>query len=473
MNQKSMIRIGLVIAGSGHPLSEAQEKWMDQFSRDLPMLVKRLCVTETDIHTLHYPASPAGNGPLNELCGKVQVVLFVGFNPDRSREVLNAIFRDWFLIYRPRVPFFLVQEYPVDDKLEARSMFQRIYSFADTGPRKALRKTRVNQSVRLYWDRLTNLVLDLRQFLPENPTVGASNGKNVLVPDTGAENYQERQNLLYELESLGLSVLPEQPLPFDPGILKTGLTESLKKSDLVIEILGDVGNDARLPDQTSVSSYQLSVIAGYNQSLLPSGTPIPRLLWIPPRAVKISDEQQLLLDTLFRGGELMTGAEIIQAPLEYLKKIVRKKIAPAATRVATPEAKPEHPAVYVLAESMFVAEGQKLCERLNYMGIHPVPSWELSQGGNIISQHYHNLVNHRGVLIYYPGNRRWWLNSIFHDILKAPGFTGKHPDRIVSVYHTGPVENAFTGIAGGIMFLKGDDSFAISLLQPFIDKLNS
>ncbi len=470
MSSEGSVRIGLLLPVDELSFPDHTKSWLISFQSDLTLLWKRFFRQDPVLEKLTLREKDPTISSLQQLANSQDVFVVLALDQESGEGWLDGLY-GYYLAGSPGIPVCLLHRIPLAAELSFWGMFHRIYSLEEIEPAILFRKKRVRDSREAYWDRLTNLVLDIQRLITPVVTKKTS-GRNILVTQTGKAESGDRQGLLYELETLDFRVLPESPLPFLEKEMEHGLEQSLKQADLIIEVLGDIGRDSRMSDQTSVSLFQHRIIAAFNRENQASGRTVPRLLWVPPTEGKTSEEQTLFLEKLFRGGEDMIDAEIIQAPLEQLKKVIRKKITGSGMLQVAPDADEPAGRLYLIAEPSFRQDAEKLQAGLVEMGQQVSPSWETDGEERQIGQHYRNLVSHQGVLLYYPGGREWWLNSMLQDLLKAPGYTRK-PGRIRSAIYTTSQEEISIPPMLQVPVLRGKGAFSGDIVAPFIQTLNA
>ncbi|RYD90666.1 MAG: TIR domain-containing protein, partial [Sphingobacteriales bacterium] len=205
-----------------------------------------------------------------------------------------------------------------------------------TGRTKELSQTFGQHIETAYWDKLDDLAHDICAFLEniEYPQSGSvkipSAAGTAVVPkeegkiflcESSYDTQEFRDSLKRELQGYGYQIYPDKQLPLMASPLKDSVIQYLDNSKLAIHLVGE--NYGIVPEgaQKSIVEIQNDLASSYS-----AATSMPRLIWVPENSAPVDDRQIAFVDKLSRGGDGVTGADLIKGNLEEFKSIVIDKL---------------------------------------------------------------------------------------------------------------------------------------------------
>lgn len=302
------------------------------------------------------------------------------------------------------------------------------YTYYNTAAEKETQQEeeheQINQNFAL---KNTIVAYDLIECLKNKETgLNFDREKTVYISTTTPDREEERDILARELKTRGYQVLPRYSVTHEDQI-----RENISKSALSVHIFGS----ERGPDinGTSLNEIQNNIAASiYNQNqqkdVYDLASAFSRIIWIPPD-LHISDETyQLEIEKLKTDPIAMSGAELVQTPMETLKTVVISRLS-----------EKQH---YQLKYSGGKAKGKKIYFILDRNEPHIielyksvaekneiVPVFELKSRNYLesVTHHRQQLIECDTIVILYQNTSDKWLTSKIQDIRKAPGYGRSKP----------------------------------------------
>jgi hypothetical protein len=287
------------------------------------------------------------------------------------------------------------------------------------------------------------------------------------------ENF--RQNLKRELEHWGCIVYPKRFLPYDKTKLEEELLSYLNKSHLSVHIIGNQYGEIIGDTHKSLIDLQNEIVANFihHQSLRKGGyAETFRFIWINPDIQSFSPEQEKYIEDFKHNIQFLEQTEVIQTPLESFKTVIKsrmnKLLEEPSEELISDELK-----VYIIAENYSQPALSDLENELSSRN-YKVLKLNVEQPDlNLYTLHKQYLIESQGVIVCCDHGNKNWLNSKLSDILKAPGFGKKKPFLAKGLFMSSESTNGFSA-RPDITVMKVDESgFSASMIQPFIDKLES
>lgn len=289
---------------------------------------------------------------------------------------------------------------------------------------------------RRYWSRITDLAFDIYKaagLLPEK------NELCIYIAETTPDQEKNRENLKRELKRLGYKVFPDKTLPEDSSALVKEVLEYLRLSSMSVHIIGSYYGEPLLKSEFSLVDLQNKIAANYSEKLSGknSGSDLfTRLIWMDPDLKVSNEKQRLFIEQLKRDTDSLTGASLIQNPIEIFKSFVLSKLKSASIELHK-EINNLDPAktVYLIHESSNAQVINNINEILLSKGFKVLESPLLSEEKNLIKKHRDNFLLCDLVLIYFDSNDIFWLKSKVNDLMKAPGFGKRNQFIAKTVLH--------------------------------------
>ncbi|MCD6566939.1 MAG: DUF4062 domain-containing protein [Bacteroidales bacterium] len=282
------------------------------------------------------------------------------------------------------------------------------------------------------WQRLIDLAYDISgSLLPKDTEAAISESTTkesvVFLAETTKDQENIRDNIKRELIQSGYKVLPINPLPASPDLAKDIINKSIEQSELAIHIVGNIYGELMKDSDVSLIEFQLdTVLKNKNASDL------AEIIWLPPDLKPESDSFNQYIDRLRKTALSGQSSEVIQAPVEVLKTMVRKRLSGTSQYTKTESNESvitKGKFIYLIHEFDYIQDVKKLTLDFQEGDMQIVDSDRLGSVENPVKWHRENLVACDGVLIYYPEDNAPWINSKLVDIVKAPGYGRTKPFR--------------------------------------------
>jgi hypothetical protein len=438
-------------------------QWIKKFSEYLKILLNRLMADSSDVvlcedfkidkkHSIYSLFDDKDKNPLLVLPVSPEIVTNKGFS-----EILNRINEKnkenpEYLISRVYKVFI----YPVsqNDQPDLLKKLPDYHLYNDTDTKKI--PFAPHQPV---WQRLIDLAYDISgSLLPKDAETAISGSATkktaVFLAETTQDQENVRDNIKRELIQSGYKVLPINPLPASPDLAKDIIIKSIEQSELAIHIMGNEYGEIMTGSDVSLMEFQLDTVLK-NDTV--SG--LDEIIWLPPDLKPESDSHNQYIDRLRKTALSGKSSEVIQAPVEVLKTMVRKRLSGTSqhTKTESESVIAKGKFLYLIHEFDCIQDVKKITSDFQEGNIQIVDSNRLGSVENPVKWHRENLVACDGVLIYYPGDNAPWINSKLVDIVKAPGYGRTKPFREKIILVRDKFKDSLNNIANvDIVEMKND-----------------
>ncbi len=296
--------------------------------------------------------------------------------------------------------------------------------------------------------------------------------QNIYVAQTSKDQNRNRKIIIRELEHLGYNVLPHKNFSSDLISYSDMVHENIKESVLSVHIFGN--NYTPLNKNIEISGVELQndIFIEVAEELVNQKKNIHRLVWIPPDLKPKSEKQKLYIESFKRNIELLRNTEIIQAPVEVFKNIIKNKIIilnSVKEEISISENKKAN-SVYIISSNENEKYLKEIEQEFSKNKISVLVIANSQDKIELLREHYHNLINCDGILIVYPNDNKQWLNSKLSDILKAPGFGRKKPFLFKTILHDSGNAPEFNIKINDLEVLYANGKSPNDLLKPIIEK---
>ncbi len=447
-------------------------QWIKKFSEYLKILLNRLMAAPSDVvlcedfkidkkHSIYSLFDDKNKNPLLVLPVSPEIITNKGFS-----EILNRINEKnnenpEYLISR----VYKVLMYPVsqNDQPDLLKKLPDYHLYNDTDTNNL--PFAPHQPA---WQRLIDLAYDISgSLLPKNAKTAISESttkkSTVFLAETTQDQENVRDNIKRELIQSGYKVLPKNPLPSSPDLAKDIINKSIEQSELAIHIVGNEYGEIMTGSDVSLMEFQLDTVLK-NDTV--SG--LDEIIWLPPDLKPESDFHNQYIDRLRKTALSGKSSEVIQAPIEVLKTMVRKRLSGTSkhTKTESESVIAKEKFIYLIHERDYIQDVKKITSDFQEGNIQIVDSNRLGSVENPVKWHRENLVACDGVLIYYPGDNAPWINSKLVDIVKAPGYGRTKPFREKIILVSDKFKDSLNNIANvDIVEMKND--FQQSIINTF------
>ena len=304
-------------------------------------------------------------------------------------------------------------------------------------------------------------------------------GMKVYLAEAHDEFHEDRAQLLRELASHGLRVLPAAALPRDNAVqFRAQVGAALADCDLAVHLVG-AGRAAVLPDEDD----DLVVLQNTLAAECSAKTGLRRLIWLPEHKLLVppaTASQRQFIEKLHRDTATQQGAELLTRPLQELivnihdglEKLRISRLPPErpVVSVAAIDGGPP-PAVYLLWHPADAALADTLRNHLFDLGFNVLePLSEPDSTEDAIDQwHKSNLEECAAMLVCVgQADVNWW-RAQSGGLLKAEGQRGGRKLAARGVY-LGPPSSQFKTVLRmqGVVVCNGMGAFDPAVLQGFI-----
>ena len=346
-------------------------------------------------------------------------------------EVYNAVYQGTNEIKRNVNRIFKVLLQPITQDHQPECLINEIgYEFFEIN--RFSRKSRTfefeneNPPEEKFWFKLVDLAYDIYSSLKLMSGDGnqdSSDLKYVYLAETSFDQTESRDEIRRELQHLGYNILPLIKLPDDNEQLESLVKNYLNRSIISIHLMGAYYGEFIKNSKHSLIDLQ-NLLAKSN--IETTQKELKRMIWIPSD-MKISDQRQSLYLNRLKRDESTHGTEIIEAPIEVFKSVLKNRLAELEKPSLKTTTKKK---IYVIFENGNRDDLKSFYALLSENNIEIIEQNLSNQDAGIITTHKQNLVNADAILIYQGNSSKYWLYSKIQDLIKAPGF-GK-----VNTYNT-------------------------------------
>jgi hypothetical protein len=274
-----------------------------------------------------------------------------------------------------------------------------------------------------------------------------------------------RDEIRRELQQYGYRVLPLVNIPANLGEFEEFLTNNLKLSDAIVQLMGMQYGETIKGSKYSLPDLQNKIIKEYiaNDPV----KPLKRYIWIPAHS-KTNDQRQTLFLNRLKRDEAGLNTEIIESPVETFKTILAGRLNDNHLYIR--EDYDNIFKVYLITEETTSKEIEKLYSTLSLSGLKAV-TLDISEQIGIYARHLQKLRDCDSVIIYQQEDNKNWLSSKLRDLIKAPGIGRKKPfKKVVIISKSPPDENLINLIRTKIELIDTTKFDAELILQKLISE---
>jgi hypothetical protein len=287
---------------------------------------------------------------------------------------------------------------------------------------------------RAFMTRLDDLAYDIAQLLDlmsngKAIEAGAAPKGTVFLAETSYELREQREEIKRDLIRNGYEVLPDRALPLVAPELEALVREQLGRSQVSIHLIGR--NYGIVPDGAAQS------IVERQQSLaseIAAGSALSSIIWLP-HGLEIEDERQRsFVRHLQTSPAVHAAAELLEVPIEDLKSIIYRKLAPpapaplkAGLKAAAAPAEEEHPRVYILCDQEDSEAMRPLEDYLFGAGFEVILPFFDEDEAQARLEHEENLRSSDVVLLYYGKGDELWLRRKLREVQKSAALGREKP----------------------------------------------
>ncbi|MEM6840080.1 MAG: hypothetical protein AAF609_24995, partial [Cyanobacteria bacterium P01_C01_bin.120] len=352
------------------------------------------------------------------------------------------------------------------------------FDFDDAGRPKEFNPIFGPERKQKFYARLEDLARDIHQTLeileaqqgrvPSQATLPAplADRKVIYLAVTTPELQDDRDRIRRELEQAGHQVLPEQPLPSEPGAFTQTVCEALTRAHLSVHLLSPYPSQppaGQSPTQEQI--YRQLVTARTRDQVTlaeqcgQGRSDFSRVLWLPPDTGAATSDDFVT--------ELQSDPDFIRTNLEALKDIIHTRLTQPAAPLVEPSTD-GRVQVYLDCDE----------RDLDNPAIDPLFEW-LDQHFQVVLPDYEQgtlsrsealLQQCEAVLIYYGEASALWLKRRLN-ALKKTLYGRPKPLLAKAVYVADPGKQKFSDPE--VLMIPGYQGFQPTLLEEFLASLGT
>ena len=340
-----------------------------------------------------------------------------------------------------------------------------------SGRTKELNQSGDTEIQRLYWAKLDDLAHDLTEMIEmleasgagaatasspapvvpgapplarrlEDAVAVAGEDRSVYLAETTYDLREKRDAVRRELQTLGLNVLPDQPLPLVRDECEQAIRDGLERSVLSIHLVGR--NYGLVPEGATQSTVVMQNELAIERA---AAGDFGRLIWIPEK-IECDDERQLkFIEHLQTDTRIQQGADILQTTFEEFKAAMNRRLRKEEKKEEK-DAATDAPAgidlednlrrIYIISDRRDEHAPTELGDYLYAQGFEVIlPVFE-GEEAQIRKDHEENLSLCDAVLFYYGEGNELWLRQKLREVQKSAAFGRKKPIVIKAIYVAPP-----------------------------------
>jgi len=287
---------------------------------------------------------------------------------------------------------------------------------------------------RAFMTKLDDLAYDIAQLLDlmSNGDViaaGAAPKGTVFLAETTYELREQREEIKRDLIRNGYDVLPDRALPLVAPELDALVSEQLLRSTVSIHLIGR--NYGVIPEGATQSVVERQQALASEAA---AGSALSSIIWLP-QGLQVEDERQRnFVQHLQTSPAVHAAAELVEMPIEDLKSIIYRKLAPPAPAVVKAAAASaasaqgeEHLRVYVLCDQQDAEATRPLEDYLFDAGFEVILPFFDEDETQARLEHEENLRSSDVILLYYGAGDELWLRRKLRELQKSAALGREKP----------------------------------------------
>jgi hypothetical protein len=324
---------------------------------------------------------------------------------------------------------------------------------------------------RAFLTKLDDLAYDIAQLLTAleknggaTATPGPSKGA-VFLAETSFELREEREAIRRDLVRNGYEVLPDRPLPLVAPELDAVCNEQLQRCRLSIHLIGrnygviPEGGVHSLPERQQALASARGAAHG-----------LTSIIWIAPELEVEDERQRKFIEHLQTDPVVHATAELLQIPIEDVKTILYRKLAPPpAVETVHGDNPLDLKRIYLLCDQDDLEATAPLADFLFGLGYEVIlPIFDEDETQTRI-EHEESLKSAHGVLLYYGAGSELWLRRKLREMQKSAGLGRDKPWLARAIYVAGPMtpqKERFRTLEATILH-EPAGGFDPAVLEPF------
>lgn len=279
------------------------------------------------------------------------------------------------------------------------------------------------------WLKLFDIALEVKNILFKYNRISdnVQNQKSVYLAQTSPDQNQNRNIIEREIKHLGYNIL--SPPPSFTGLeeYKSEVSNYIENSIISIHLIGN-NYLPLVPDSNiSVVEFQNNIFTGLVEKN--QNRNHYRLVFMAPELKPKSEKQKQYIENFTHNIDALKNTEIIQAPIEIFKSIIKKKLVEInpAEEISTTKSKEINGirSTYLIYNDSDKSTAEEIKKQIQSKGIRILDIDSSLSSIEQIRNHRNNLIECDSVFVLSLDSNKQWLTSKISDILKSPGIGRK------------------------------------------------
>jgi hypothetical protein len=351
------------------------------------------------------------------------------------------------------------------------------FVYDDSGRARELSQEYGPGTDRGFLTKLDDLAYDIAQLLElmqngGDTAVAAAPKGTVFLAETSYELRDEREAIKRDLIRNGYEVLPDRPLPLMAQEFDSLVREQLARSKVSIHLIGH--NYGVVPEGAVHSIVERQQTLA---SQIAPGSGLSSLIWLPP-GLEVDDErQQTFVRHLQTDPAVHDAAELLEIPIEDLKTLIHRKLAPppVVTKAAAAgsAAAQEHPRIFLLYDQQDTEATRPLEDYLFGDGFEVILPFFDEDETQARLEYEENLRTCDAVIVYYGAGGELWLRRKLRELQKSAALGREKPLLGRAIYIGAPPtpqKERFRTLEA-MLIHEPASGFTPSVLAPFLGEI--
>ena len=458
--------------------------WAQKFCEYLSVVMRRLSNRELTfmLHDDLRARKTLIGDNVNEIFSKTAIFIAI-LSPEYAKsasylkeieEIYNTIYKNKEAGQRNINRIFKVNKTPLSEDQQPACFLNEIsYNFFEINRySKKARTFEISDESgpeEKFWFKLVDLAYDIcssLDMLTSDDITLPGNKQFVYLAETTFDQAENRDEIKRELQHMGYGILPLINLPNDAEKMESLIKSYLKRSVLSIHVMGAQYGDLIKNSNFSIPDFQNRIVRSFLENKDEKSL-LHRIIWIPSD-LKISDQRQTLYLNRLKRDDAFKNSEIIEAPVELFKTIIRTKSSQLGQST---EEKYDNLKVYLICEEEEEQETvKKYKEHLEQNGLYVLEFASVLKEQNNVTQHKKSLIDADAVIIYQGKSTKSWLISKVHDLIKAPGFGKQKKFLSVGIISNESLDDELVKFLPETEIIQAKDA-DMSFITNFIEKI--
>jgi hypothetical protein len=318
--------------------------------------------------------------------------------------------------------------------------------------------------------RLDDLAYDISKLLElmKNGNAPARATKaTIYLAQTSHDLNEEREEIQRDLVRNDFAILPDRQLPLVADDLATFVQGELSRCALSVHLVGQ--SYGVVPDGESRS------VVAVQHEIAAATAGLSRLIWMPEGLQSTDERQQAFIEHLRTDPAVHLSAELLETPLDDLKRILYKKLAPPEPKKGSPPSGSEGLIrVYLVCVKSDLDAAEPLHNFLLDGGLQVLPTSFDEDEAQARLDHEESLRFCDAVLLYYGKAGEPWLWRKLRERQKSLGQGREKPLLACGIYiapPSTPQKEKFRTLEEALVLREPTVGFSPGALGPFLAEI--